>query len=138
MSLGAPWLEVGRGFAMATLVAAVAVGCGGEEGDFLPRYAGEPNADDFSIDAKLVREARCLYLDTNAGERIFPIFPGRDAAFDDEGNELTVEGAEAKVGEVVHLLGSGGPMPPYDFEWANRPDESCDTEVIWFVGLRDG
>jgi hypothetical protein len=58
--------------------------------------------------------------------------------FDDGAGVLTVDGEDTKVGEQAHLLGSGGPLTQYpNLEWAKRPDKSCDTEQIWFVGLDD-
>ncbi|MCA9843269.1 MAG: hypothetical protein KC491_01330 [Dehalococcoidia bacterium] len=128
--------KAAAGFTFATLAAAV-IARGGES-DFLSRYEGEANADDHSIRATLVREGECVYLELVDGSRTFPVFPTRSAEFNQETNVLTVEGQGTRVGEEVHLLGSGGPLAQYpDIRWAHRPDISCDTDEIWFVGLQD-
>jgi hypothetical protein len=130
--------DIAHPVAAIVLVLGFAVmACSGDS-DMLPRYKGEPNADDTALQAKLTRDGDCLYLELADGSPMLPVFPTRNVSFDPDAGVLLVDGAATRVGEQGRFLGVGGPRTLYsDLEWANPPDDSCNTEQIWIVGLDD-
>ncbi|MEZ4493190.1 MAG: hypothetical protein R3C29_07770 [Dehalococcoidia bacterium] len=122
------------------LLGSVVSGCeSSSDTDWLPRYAGEVNGDDGSVEGVLRRDGLCLYIEVEPSNfRWLPVFPTHRVWFSSDDNALTVDRQQTHVGEYLFLGGSGLESAVYeDVDWARQPDESCDSNNLWFVGLFD-